>query len=601
MAVRNVEYIIGLRDRFSKKMGRMQTKTQSLNNTMLGLRNTIGALFAGFLVQRVIGDIIKVGSNFEQLQISFETMLGSAEKAKVLLEDITKFAIKTPFELKDVAKGAKALLAFGIEQEKIIPTLKSLGDVAAGLSIPIERLILNFGQVKTQSRLTGRELRDFAIAGVPLLDELAKIMGKSTSEITKLVSAGAVGFPIVEQAFKNMSSEGGKFFNLMIKQTASTAGQISNLQDFVGLLQRDLFNRFKPAIDSVVVSIQKLTVFFKDNIDAVVRIIRITGKLIRLFLVYKALQISVNFVVGIAIGRNKLYRLSLILLDKGLLFTIRSMKAFRLALASTGIGIAILALSGLVIILATLKKRQTTAEVSQIRLNAAFEKAKEKTEKQTEKLRDLIFVLNLKTKADFVQKRALTELQKIFPRYFKNLDVEKAKLIDIDILQKKIAEGNRLRAVLLERSAAKEKLEEIKGEVFVQRRVSGKFRTEITPEAFEKEREQRLREQRGLVAKLTLTAKRTKDNIVRLEIQERIDKIKKDIIDTKPLGQLAAEQAGITKIVSAAPKIFNINIEKLVETINNNVTNVKEGMNESKKIIVEALLGALNDTQAIVR
>lgn len=601
MAVRNVEYIIGLRDRFSKKMGRMQTKTQSFNNTMLGLRNTVGTLFAGFLVQRVIGDIIKVGSNFEQLQISFETMLGSAEKAKVLLADITKFAIKTPFELKDVAKGAKSLLAFGIEQEKIIPTLKILGDVAAGLSIPIERLILNFGQVKTQSRLTGREIRDFAIAGVPLLDELAKVMGKSTSEITKLVSAGDVGFAIVEKAFQNMAGEGGKFFNLMIKQTASTSGQISNLQDFIGLLQRDLFNKFKPTIDSVVVSIQKLTVFFRNNIDAVVRIIRITGKLIRLFLVYKALQISVNFVVGIAIGRNKLYRLSLILLNKGLLFTIRSMKAFRLALASTGIGIAILALSQLVIILATLKKRQTTVEVSQIRLNAAFEKAKEKTEKQTEKLRDLIFVLNLKTKADFVQKRALTELQKIFPKYFKNLDVEKAKLIDIDLLQKKIAEGNRLRAVLLERTAAKEKLEEIKGELFVQRRVSGKFRTEITPEAFEKEREQRLREQRGLVAKLTLTARRTKDNIVRLEIQERIDRIKKDLIDTKPLEKLAAEQAGITKIVSAAPKIFNINIEKLVETINNNVTNIKEGMNESKKIIVEVLLSALNDTQATVR
>lgn len=597
MAARKVEYIIGLRDRFSKKIGNIQARTQSLNTQLGGLRSTIGLLFTGFIAQKIIGDIIRVGSNFEQLQISFETMLGSVEKANVLIAEITKFAIRTPFELKDVAKGAKALLAFGIEQEKIIPTLKSLGDVAAGLSIPIERLILNFGQVKTQSRLTGRELRDFAIAGVPLLAELGKVMGKTTAEVTKLVSAGAVGFPIVEQAFKNMSGEGGKFFNLMIKQTASTAGQISNLQDFVGLLQRDLFNKFKPAIDSVVVSIQKLTSFFRDNIDAVVEIIKITGKLIRLFLVYKALQLSINIGIKAAIVVNKLYRISLVMLNRGFKSSIRLMRGFKVALATTGVGLAVLALSELIIILATLKKRQTGAEIAQTKLNTAFEKAKEKTEKQQEKLRDLIFVLNLKTKADFVQKRALTELQKIFPKYFKNLDVEKAKLIDIEVLQKKIAEGNRLRAILLERQQAKIGLKgmEERRKRFLEDPLRKKF--EIDKEKRIKE----IREQRGLIAKLTLEARRTKDNIVRLEIQERIDKAQKDIDDAKPLKQLAAEQAGITKIVSAAPKIFNINIENLVETINNNVTNMKEGMNESKKIITEALLSALNDTQILVR
>lgn len=594
MAARKVEYIIGLRDRFSKKIGNIQARTQSLNTQLGGLRSTIGLLFTGFIAQKIIGDIIRVGSNFEQLQISFETMLGSVEKANVLIEQITKFAIRTPFELKDVAKGAKSLLAYGIEAEKIIPTLKILGDVAAGLSVPIERLILNFGQVKTQSRLTGREIRDFAIAGVPLLSELAKVMGKTTTEVTKLVSAGEVGFPIVEQAFKNMSGEGGKFFNLMIKQTASTSGQISNLRDFIGLLQRDLFNRFKPAIDSVVVSIQQMTSFLRNNIDTVDRIIRLIGDFVKVLLIYKALQLSIIVVIKVAAIANKLHTISLIAMNAGFRSSIPLMKAFRIALANTGIGLAVIALAALIVMLSKLEKRQTTAEAAQTKLNTAFEKAKEKTEKQQEKLRDLIFVLNLKTKADFVQKRALTELQKIFPKYFKNLDVEKAKLIDIDLLQKKIAEGNRLRAILLERTAAKEKLEQI--EVEQDKGVPLELR-----EIAEKLREKRIRKQRGIIAKLTLLAKRTKDNIVRLEIQERIDKIKKDIIDTKPLGQLAAEQAGITKIVSAAPKIFNINIEKLVETINNNVTNIKEGMNESKKIITEALLSALNDSQAIVR
>ena len=600
MAVRKVEYIIGLRDRFSKKLGGIQARTQSFNSQLGGLRTTIGLLFTGFVAQKIVGDIIKVGSEFEQLQISFETMLGSVEKADDLIAKITKFAIRTPFELKDVAKGAKALLAFGIEQEKIIPTLRSLGDVAAGLSVPIERLILNFGQVKTQSRLTGRELRDFAIAGVPLLAELAKVMGKTTAEITKLVSAGDIGFPLVEQAFKNMSGEGGKFFNLMIKQTASTSGQISNLRDFIGLLQRDLFNRFKPVIDSVVVSIQQWTSFLRDNIETVDRIIRLIGDFVKLLLVYKALQLSLNLIVRGAAIANKLYRISLVFLSRGLKSTIRLMRGFKVALATTGIGLAILALSELIIVLTSLGKRLSTTERSQLRLNEAFEKAKEKTATQVEKLGELITILNLETKARFVQQRALNELQRIFPKHFKNLDIEQAKLKNIEILQKKIAEGNRLRAILLEREQAKEKLEEVRRAKIVT--APGKFISELERRGLQEIREKRIRQQQGLIANLTLLARRTKDNIVRLEIQERIDKAKKDIIDTAPLeADAVAKQVGITKIISAAPKVFNINIEKLVETINNNVTNLKEGMNDSKKVIVEALLSALSDTQALVR
>ena len=108
---------------------------------------------------------VKAAGKMEQWRISFTTMLGGAEKAEKMLAKIKQFAKETPFDLPQVVKGSKGLLAFGIEAEKIIPTLKSLGDVSAGLGVPMERLILNFGQVKSQAKLTGRELRDFAIAG----------------------------------------------------------------------------------------------------------------------------------------------------------------------------------------------------------------------------------------------------------------------------------------------------------------------------------------------------------------------------------------------------------------------------------------------------
>ncbi len=174
---------------------------------------------------------LKTASELEQLNVSFTTMLGSAEKADVLIKDLLTFAAKTPFQIKDVQKNAKQLLAMGIANEKIIPTLKALGDISAGLSVPMERLALNFGQVKTQGKLTGRELRDFSVAGVPLVDELSKVLGINKKQVAGWVSAGKVGFKDVEKAFMNMTGPGGTFFDLMIKQSGTLAGKWSNLLD----------------------------------------------------------------------------------------------------------------------------------------------------------------------------------------------------------------------------------------------------------------------------------------------------------------------------------------------------------------------------------
>lgn len=248
-----------------------------------------GTIFFGKTLLTAAGD-------FEQTEIAFTTMLGSAEKANKLLRELADFAKKTPFELKDVEKGAKGLLAFGISEEKILPTLKSLGDVSAGLDVPMERLILNYGQVAAQTKLTGREMRDFAIAGVPLLGELADMLGKSKSEIQDMVSSGEVGFPIVEEAFKRMSSEGGKFANLMDEQSKSLGGMVSNLRDAWDLFLRnegaallDWGKKFvswaihivEDVLPKVITTIKEVSQWFRENKVAIVIVAgAITGALL---------------------------------------------------------------------------------------------------------------------------------------------------------------------------------------------------------------------------------------------------------------------------------------------------------------------------------
>ena len=175
--------------------------------------------------------VVHLADQYEQAKISFTTMLGSADKASGLLTKLSAFAKKTPFELSEVRENAKQLLAMEISAEKIIPTMKALGDVSAGLSVPMERLALNYGQVMTKGKLAGQELKDFTTAGVPLLDELSKNLGKSKTEIQAMVSKGQISAEMVTEAFRTMTSEWGKFADLMSAQSGTLSGMWSNFSD----------------------------------------------------------------------------------------------------------------------------------------------------------------------------------------------------------------------------------------------------------------------------------------------------------------------------------------------------------------------------------
>ena len=205
-----------------------------------------------------IGGLLKVAGDFEQTQIAFSTMLGSEEAAMAKLKELTDFAVRTPFTITGIEQNAKQLLAMGVTSEKLLPTLKSLGDLSSGLNVPLNRLALNFGQVRTQGKLTGRELRDFAVAGVPLVAELAKNLGVAEKQIAEMVSAGDIGFDQVEEAFTTMTSEGGKFFDLMDKQSATFLGKISNIQDSLIKLARIMGEVLLPAATWVADKLQVL-------------------------------------------------------------------------------------------------------------------------------------------------------------------------------------------------------------------------------------------------------------------------------------------------------------------------------------------------------
>lgn len=208
-----------------------QKEIDGLQSLFDKLEKAGAALGIGFSVKELGSKILNVRGEFQQLEVAFNTMIGDEQKATDLFNQLVQTAAVTPFGLSDIADGAKQLLAFGLEADKVNDTLVRLGDIAAGLSIPLGDLIYLYGTTMTQGTLYTQDLRQFMGRGIPLADELAKQFGVTKDKVADLVSEGKVGFPEVQKAIENLTNEGGKFGGLMDAQSRTITGQISNIED----------------------------------------------------------------------------------------------------------------------------------------------------------------------------------------------------------------------------------------------------------------------------------------------------------------------------------------------------------------------------------
>jgi tape measure domain-containing protein len=197
-------------------------------------------------------EIYKVGAANEKAITTFTTLTGSAQEAKRVMNELSTFAASTPFDLPEVTEAGRKLTALGVEASKLIPTLTAVGNVAAGLDIPFNELSEIYGKIKVQNRAYMEDINQLQGRGIPIIEEIAKMYGKSTEEITKLVSEGKIGFPQIEAAFKRMTSEGGKFNGLMAELAKTTGGKFTNLSDQITRSFINIFDQVKPAIDATL-------------------------------------------------------------------------------------------------------------------------------------------------------------------------------------------------------------------------------------------------------------------------------------------------------------------------------------------------------------
>ena len=371
-----------------------------------------------------IKQVVAVRSQFQQLEISFGTMLKSKEKANELMAQMADLAAKTPFGLEEVSEGAKRLLAFQVPAEEVTETLRRMGDVAAGLGVPMGQLIHVYGQVKAQGKLMTNDLYQFMNAGIPIIAELSKVVGKSETEIKDMVSAGKIGFPEVQAVIKNMTNEGGLFFNLMAEQSKSLGGQISNLGDSFDQMLNDIGKASEGYISG---AIQGVT-FLVENYKTL-------GKVIAgLIVTYGAYRTAV--LVNIALTKGWAVAAKEDAIAKGIqtvatnAATIAT-KALNAAMKANPYVLVATAVVGLVSAVVLFNKEMTVAEKAQKAYNEEQERQKGVLQKEREEYEQLLDVVKDENQSKGKRIEAFQKLQSLYPDIFSKYKTEEELIKNI--------------------------------------------------------------------------------------------------------------------------------------------------------------------------
>ena len=220
---------------------RSLNRTTSAAKMQAGLLGDIKSLALQYLsikgVASFISSLVRVTGEFELQKTTLSAMLGDLSQAQAIMSDIKGLAVQSPFQFKELATYAKQLTAFAVPAEQLFETTKMLADVSAGLGVGMDRIVLAYGQVRSAAFLRGQEVRQFTEAGIPILNMLAKQFEQlegdavSVGEVFDRISSRMVSFEMVNQVFKDLTSEGGKFYKMQETQAETLRGKISNLTD----------------------------------------------------------------------------------------------------------------------------------------------------------------------------------------------------------------------------------------------------------------------------------------------------------------------------------------------------------------------------------
>lgn len=391
------------------KVNALGTSHYSAHSRLLG---ELGTLAAGYFSIRGISEftqnLIQVTGQFEAQRAALRAMLQDEAGADNLLSQFQDLALISPYTFQNLTNYAKQLAAFGVPIDEIYDTTKRLADVASGVGVDLSRIILAYGQVRSASFLKGSELRQFTEAGIPLLEMLAeqftKIEGKAVSvgDVFDKISARQVPFEMVAQAFKEMTDEGGKFYNMQEVLAETVQGKVSNLRDAYEKMLYTIGENQSGIIKGTVDGLRVLM----ENYETVGKIL---AGLVTTYGSYKAALMAVN-----AIQKTKTFVTEYMAMGRALGFATANQIAFNTA-AKANIYIALAsAVLGVVTALVSFNK-ETKEALTQ------SGKAAQSYENEMKALKKLYDVAKDESKSKDERRKAISKINTEYGQYLDGL------------------------------------------------------------------------------------------------------------------------------------------------------------------------------------
>ena len=411
------------------------------------IKNAAAIALAGFSAKEFTQKVIAIRGEFQQLEVAFNTMLGSAEKANTLLQQLTKTAAVTPFDLQGVANGAKQLLAYGIEAEKVNSTLVHLGDIAAGLSLPLTDLVYLYGTTMVQGRMFTRDLLQFQSRGIPIAEELAKVLGVTKDKVGELITAGKVGAKEFNAAIMAMSSEGGKFGGLMEAQSKTITGQISNIEDAIDVMFNNIGKQSEGIINDTLSATSSLVENYEKVGKVIVSLVGVYGTYKAAIMLYCAIQkthttwlaleqtahLQNALATNVEIAAKGRATAATVLLDK-------AQKMLNATMLSNPYVLAATAIAGLVAVMWNMKNEQDLLNDATEKYNRERDEAIAKEEEHKRKIDELCQIAGDEKLSTDTRREAMQKLKKEYPELFKKYNTEIEALKDIYKWKAAIAE-----------------------------------------------------------------------------------------------------------------------------------------------------------------
>lgn len=405
----------------------------SIDDVISNIQKSMNIAIGGWSIGKFVNQMMQVRGQFQQTEMAFKTMLQSEEKADALMKQLIRTAAVTPFGVEDVTEGAKQLLAFNVAAEDVNKTLIGLGDVAAGMGLNLKDLVMLYGTTIAKGKMDTMDLYQFLNRGIPIADEIAKVMGldvtNAIKEVQKQIKAGKVTSDIFIQAMQSMTAEGSKFGGLMEAQSKTITGQISNIEDAI----EQMFNELGKSQEGVINTGLGIVSTLVENWETVGKAVMVA---VTAYGAYKAVVITLAAIEKARIALNTAVRF--IELAKAVSNATQAMRVFNLACKTNILGFVVgTVLSAIV----ALKLFGNSVEDATTKTSKFTESANE----ASSKVESLISILKTAKEGSKVYKDTIKELSNIYDNY--GIAIDKIKEDEsnlVDVKQQEIDKSKEL-------------------------------------------------------------------------------------------------------------------------------------------------------------